>query len=137
MLEDLREVAWRVYPTALDSLGLVEALEAVADRSTIPVRVRCAPLDISPRAQTAAYFVICEAVTNAAKHSGATMIDVDITGHGGAVRVRIADDGVGGADPAGGGLAGLSRRVLALDGSFDVSSPAGGPTVITAEVPCG
>jgi signal transduction histidine kinase len=137
VLEDLREVAWRVYPTALDSLGLVEALEAVADRSAIPVRIRCEPLDTPPRVETAVYFVICEAVTNAAKHSGATMIDVDITGHDGAVRVRIADDGVGGADPAGGGLAGLSRRVLALDGTFDVSSPVGGPTVITAEVPCG
>ncbi|WP_033438428.1 sensor histidine kinase [Saccharothrix sp. NRRL B-16314] len=137
VLEDLREVAWRVYPTALDSLGLADALEAVADRSAIPVRIRCAPLDAPPRVETAVYFVICEAVTNAAKHSGATMIDVDITGHGGAVRVRIADDGVGGADPAGGGLAGLSRRVLALDGAFDVSSPVGGPTVITAEVPCG
>ncbi|MFJ6676056.1 histidine kinase [Actinosynnema sp. NPDC091369] len=137
VLEDLREVAWRVYPAALDSLGLVEALEAVADRSAIPVRIRCAPLTAAPQVETAVYFVVCEAVTNAAKHSGATMIGVDVTEEEGAVRVRIADDGVGGADSAGGGLAGLSRRVLALDGAFDVTSPAGGPTVITAEVPCG
>ncbi|WP_158846463.1 sensor histidine kinase [Saccharothrix deserti] len=137
VLEDLREVAWRVYPAALDSLGLVEALEAVADRSAIPVRITCAPLDAPPQVETAVYFVVCEAVTNAAKHSGATMIGVDITEDAGAVRVRVVDDGVGGADPKGGGLAGLSRRVLALDGAFDVTSPAGGPTVITAEVPCG
>ncbi|ROP38085.1 signal transduction histidine kinase [Saccharothrix texasensis] len=137
VLEDLREVAWRVYPAALDSSGLVEALEAVADRSSIPVRIRCAPLAAPPRVETAVYFVVCEAVTNAAKHSGATMIVVDITEEAGAVRVRVVDDGVGGADPAGGGLAGLSRRVLALDGAFDVTSPAGGPTVITADVPCG
>ncbi|ONI85548.1 sensor histidine kinase [Saccharothrix sp. ALI-22-I] len=137
VLEDLREVAWRVYPAALDSLGLVEALEAVADRSAIPVRISCAELHAAPQVETAVYFVVCEAVTNAAKHSGATMIGVDITEDAGAVRVRVADDGVGGADPAGGGLAGLSRRVLALDGTFDVTSPAGGPTVITAEVPCG
>jgi signal transduction histidine kinase len=136
VLEDLREVAWRVYPAALDSLGLVEALEAVADRSAIPVRISCAELHAEPQVETAVYFVVCEAVTNAAKHSGATMIGVDITEDAGAVRVRVADDGVGGADPAGGGLAGLSRRVLALDGTFDVTSPAGGPTVITAEVPC-
>jgi len=137
VLEDLREVAWRVYPAALDSLGLVDALEAVADRSSIPVRIRCAPLAAAPPVETAVYFVVCEAVTNAAKHSGATMIGVDITEEAGAVRVRVVDDGVGGADATGGGLAGLSRRVLALDGTFDVSSPAGGPTVITADVPCG
>ena len=137
VLEDLREVAWRVYPAALDSLGLAEALEAVADRSAIPVRITCPPLTAAAQVETAVYFVVCEAVTNAAKHSGATMIGVDITEEAGAVRVRVADDGVGGADPAGGGLAGLSRRVLALDGTFAVTSPAGGPTVITAEVPCG
>ncbi|MFD1149209.1 sensor histidine kinase [Saccharothrix hoggarensis] len=137
VLEDLREVAWRVYPAALDSLGLADALEAVADRSAIPVRIACPPLRTEPQVETAVYFVVCEAVTNAAKHSGATMIRVDITEDDGAVRVRVADDGVGGADPAGGGLAGLSRRVLALDGAFDVASPPGGPTVITAEVPCG
>ncbi|WP_433269295.1 sensor histidine kinase [Actinosynnema sp. CS-041913] len=137
VLEDLREVAWRVYPAALDALGLADALEAVADRSAIPVRIHCGRFRAPARVETAVYFVVSEAVTNAAKHSGATMIRVDITGDEGAVRVRIEDDGVGGADPAGGGLAGLSRRVLALDGRFDVRSPAGGPTVITAEVPCG
>ncbi|MFD7654705.1 sensor histidine kinase [Actinosynnema sp. NPDC059797] len=142
VLEDLREVAWRVYPAALDSLGLAEALEAVADRSPIPVRLRCAPPDAPPGVETAVYFVVCEAVTNAAKHSGATMIDVDITpadlpGAGGAVRVAVSDDGAGGADPAGGGLSGLSRRVLALDGEFEVSSPVGGPTVVTARIPLG
>ncbi|NUT52061.1 MAG: sensor histidine kinase [Saccharothrix sp.] len=137
VLEDLREVAWRVYPAALDSLGLADALEAVADRSAIPVRIRCAPPASAPQVETAVYFVVCEAVTNAAKHSGATMIDVEISEEAGAVRVRVVDDGVGGADPAGGGLAGLSRRVLALDGTFEVASPVGGPTVITAEVPCG
>ncbi|WP_211346931.1 sensor histidine kinase [Saccharothrix australiensis] len=137
VLDDLREVAWRVYPAALDALGLADALEAVADRSSIPVKIRCAPPPAPAPVETAVYFVVSEAVTNAAKHSGATMIDVDITGDGGAVRVRVEDDGVGGADPAGGGLAGLSRRVLALDGRFGVDSPAGGPTVITAEMPCG
>ncbi|GAA1344648.1 sensor histidine kinase [Saccharothrix algeriensis] len=137
VLEDLREVAWRVYPAALDSLGLAEALEAVADRSAIPVRIRCERFDAPARVETAVYFVVSEAVTNAAKHSGATMIRVDIGGGGGEVRVRVEDDGVGGADPAGGGLAGLARRVSALDGRFAVRSPAGGPTVITAEVPCG
>ncbi|WP_189222298.1 sensor histidine kinase [Saccharothrix coeruleofusca] len=137
VLGDLREVAWRVYPTALDTLGLREALEAVADRSAIPVRIECAPGDLPPQVATAVYFVVCEAVTNAAKHSGATMISVRVADGDGVVRVLVEDDGVGGADPEGGGLAGLSRRVLALDGRFAVRSPAGGPTAVTAEVPCG
>ncbi len=137
VLEDLREVAWRVYPAALDSLGLADALEAVADRSSIPVTIHCGRLAVPAPVETALYFVVSEAVTNAVKHSGATMIGVDITEEEGVVRVRVADDGVGGADPAGGGLAGLSRRVLALDGAFRVDSPAGGPTVLVAEVPCG
>ncbi|MFI9812363.1 sensor histidine kinase [Saccharothrix variisporea] len=137
VLEDLREVAWRVYPAALDALGLAEALEAVADRSSIPVTIHCGRFRVGSEVETAAYFVVSEAVTNAVKHSGATMIRVDITDDEDAVRVRVEDDGRGGADPAGGGLAGLSRRVRALDGTFAVHSPAGGPTVITAEVPCG
>ncbi|MBW4720674.1 sensor histidine kinase [Saccharothrix obliqua] len=137
VLDDLREVAWRVYPAALDSLGLAEALEAVADRSPIPVTITCEPTRAPAAVETAVYFVVSEAVTNAAKHSGASMVRVDIGREGDVVRVRVEDDGVGGADPAGGGLAGLSRRVLALDGRFAVTSPAGGPTVIAAEVPCG
>jgi len=138
VLDDLREVAWRVYPAALDSLGLVEALAAVALRSAIPVRLHCGLTGGQARhVETAVYFVVCEAVTNAAKHSGATTIEVRLVEEGEAVRVVVEDDGVGGADPSGGGLAGLSRRVLALDGRFRVDSPAGGPTAISAEFPCG
>ncbi|MEU5690287.1 sensor histidine kinase [Actinosynnema sp. NPDC020468] len=137
VLEDLREVAWRVYPAALDTLGLAAALEAVADRSAIPVTLHCGRFDAPPAVGTAVYFLVSEAVTNAVKHSGATMIRVEVTGGDDGVRVRVEDDGVGGADPLGGGLSGLSRRVLALDGRFAVRSPAGGPTVVEAELPCG
>jgi len=138
VLEDLREVAWRVYPTALDSLGLEEALAAVADRSAIPVRVDVELGGaLAAHVETAAYFVVCEAVTNAAKHSGAAAITVEVGRDEEVVRVRVEDDGRGGADPRGGGLAGLARRVSALDGRFTVTSPVGGPTEITAELPCG
>jgi signal transduction histidine kinase len=137
-LEELRDIAWRVYPAALDELGLRDALATVAERSPVPVRIR---YDLPARpvreVETAAYFTVREAVTNAAKHAGATRIDVSVTGHGTMVVVRITDDGTGGADPQGGGLAGLARRVAALDGRFTVSSPAGGPTVVEAELPCG
>ncbi|WP_245681799.1 sensor histidine kinase [Actinomadura kijaniata] len=137
-LQDLREVAWRVYPAALDREGLRAALETVAERSAIPVTI---DFDVSERpphaVETAAYFVVCEAVTNAAKHSGAAGVSVRVAGDGKMIGVRIEDDGTGGADPRGSGLAGLARRVAALDGAFTVDSPPGGPTVIVAELPCG
>ncbi|MEW2356004.1 histidine kinase [Spirillospora sp. NPDC029432] len=140
-LADLREVAWRVYPAALDGEGLRAALETVAERSALPVAIEYEPGGRAPHAvETAAYFVVCEAVTNAAKHSGATRVAVRVSedeGTGGRmIGVRIEDDGGGGADPAGGGLAGLARRVAALDGAFRVDSPPGGPTVVAAELPC-
>ncbi|WP_307799870.1 sensor histidine kinase [Actinomadura nitritigenes] len=137
-LEDLREVAWRVYPAALDGEGLRAALESVAERSAVPVTIGYDVPGRPPHAvETAAYFVVCEAVTNAAKHAGAGRVRVEVAGSGTMIGVRIEDDGTGGADPSGGGLAGLARRVAALDGTFAVHSPPGGPTVITAELPCG
>lgn len=137
-LGDLREVAWRVYPTGLDSLGLRDALATVAERAGVPVTVHYA-LDERPvgQVETAAYFVVCEAVTNAAKHAAASAVTVEIFKEGTVFVVRAQDDGHGGADPSGGGLSGLARRVAALDGRFHVDSPYGGPTTITAELPCG
>ncbi|MEV4074819.1 sensor histidine kinase [Nonomuraea fuscirosea] len=137
-LAELREVAWRAYPSGLDSLGLGEALAGVAERSSVPVTVDCRLDERPPMAvETAAYFVVCEAVTNAAKHAGAALITVEVEREDGAVAVRVRDDGAGGARTSGGGLSGLARRVAALDGRFEVSSPAGGPTVVTAVLPCG
>jgi signal transduction histidine kinase len=139
ILDDLREVAWRVYPTALDNLGLEEALARVAERSPVPVTVRYELRDRPPAPiEAAAYFVVSEAVTNTTKHAVASHISIEVTtGEDGAVTVKITDDGKGGADPAGTGLTGLARRVAALDGLFEVRSPAGGPTVVKAELPCG
>ncbi|MFP3965507.1 histidine kinase [Actinomadura fulvescens] len=137
-LEDLREVAWRVYPAALDGEGLRTALETVAERSPVPVTIDYDLAARPPHAvETAAYFVVCEAVTNANKHSAAARVAVRLTGDEKMLHVLIEDDGTGGADPAGGGLAGLARRVAALDGTFGIDSPPGGPTVIRAELPCG
>ncbi|MFD0904743.1 sensor histidine kinase [Actinomadura sediminis] len=137
-LDDLREVSWRVFPAALDGEGLRAALETVAERSAVPVTIG---YDVPGRpphpVETAAYFVVCETVTNANKHSGAGRIRVDVAERNGRIGVRVEDDGTGGADPGGGGLAGLARRAAALDGTFAVDSPPGGPTVITAELPCG
>ncbi|MFC9744835.1 sensor histidine kinase [Streptomyces niveus] len=136
-LNELREVAWRVYPTVLDEAGLRAALETVAERSPLPVRLRCRLGGEPPKAAaTVAYFVVSESVTNAVKHSGATSIDVRVVEDTRTLRIRVTDDGKGGADLSGSGLFGLARRVDALDGLLRIDSPPGGPTTITAEIPC-
>ncbi|MFD8597341.1 sensor histidine kinase [Kitasatospora sp. NPDC059646] len=138
VLTELREVAWRVYPSALDTLGLDEALAGLAERCPVPLRVRCTAAGPLPGpVLTAAYFVVSECVTNAAKHSAAGRVEVAVERSAERLTVRVEDDGRGGADPAGGGLSGLRGRVAALDGTLTVHSPAGGPTVVTAELPCG
>ncbi len=137
-LRELRDVAWRVYPTALDTLGLEEALSGVAERSAVPVTMTCdLPVRLPPSVETAVYFVVCEAVTNAAKHAKAERITADLIAGDKVVTMRICDDGRGGADPSGTGLGGLARRVAALDGRLLVDSPPGGPTVIEVALPCG
>lgn len=137
-LDELREVAWRVYPTTLDEAGLHAALETVAERASVPVRVEYG-LDGEPEraVATVAYFVVCEAVTNAVKHAAPSRITVAVSGEEGRVHVSVQDDGCGGADPGGSGLFGLARRVAALDGRLAVVSPPGGPTLVAAELPCG
>jgi signal transduction histidine kinase len=136
-LVELRDVSWRVYPAALDTGGLATALESVAERAPLPVRIRCdLPVEPPATVRAAAWFVISEAVTNAAKHSGALRVDVEVATVDGRLRTTVRDDGRGGADLSGGGLAGLARRVAAADGEFCVDSPPGGPTVVTAELPC-
>lgn len=136
-IDDLREVAWRVYPSALDHSTLDEVLTMVAQRSAVPVQVSYAlPRRPEARIETVLYFVACEAITNAAKHARATVITVDIRAGGMGVEMLMRDDGVGGADPYGSGLQGLARRVTALDGQFEVRSPPGDGTTIRAVLPC-
>jgi signal transduction histidine kinase len=135
-LVELREVAWRVYPSALDSAGLSAALESVAERAGLPVRLDHR-LGARPPAgiEAACYFVVCEAVTNAAKHAAAQAATVRLTEAAGTIRIEVRDDGCGGADPSGPGLSGLARRLAAVDGRLSVTSPPGGPTLVTAEIP--
>ncbi|GAA1111303.1 sensor histidine kinase [Nocardiopsis metallicus] len=136
LLEELREVAWRIYPTALDTLGLQAALTEAAERAPLPVRVRFdLPEPLPQELATAVYFVAREAMTNAAKHSGAGEVIVDLRVQEARVRLTVTDDGRGGADPGGGGLTGLARRVRALDGTLEVHSPPRGPTTVRALLP--
>jgi signal transduction histidine kinase len=133
---ELRDLARGIHPPALDS-GLEAALSTLAARSAVPVElVADIPQRPSPAIETIAYFCAAELLTNVAKHSGARHATLEAIHVDGLLRVRVADDGHGGARLDGGrGLAGLASRVRTVDGRLDITSPAGGPTVVTAELP--
>ena len=138
-LVELRDLARGIHPAVLTDRGLGAALSAVAARCPVPVAV---PVDIDERADTTiegiAYFVVSEALTNVARHSGATRASVSVSRRGDRLVIDVSDDGHGGADPAlGTGIAGLRARVEGVDGWLFVSSPPGGPTASMAELPCG
>ncbi|MBR8740392.1 sensor histidine kinase [Nocardiopsis sp. MG754419] len=138
-MSELREVIRGVYPPILADRGLPGALTALAARTTVPVRLDVAdPGELPVAVETAAYYVVTEAVANAVRHGGAENVSVHLSRGDGTLRVRVTDDGRGGVDEtAGSGVRGLRRRVAALDGRVSVDSPVGGPTVIGAELPCG
>ena len=135
---DLRDLARGVHPAVLTQRGLDAALSALIARSPVPVQVDVVLPERPPAAaETIAYFVIAEALTNIVKHSNATCATVAVRAARNTVIVEVTDDGTGGAHlAAGGGLAGLAERLRGVDGHLSVSSPHGGPTVIRAELPC-
>lgn len=138
-LDELRALSRGIAPPILVDRGLRAALTALAARCTIPARLDADPLDdrLDAAVETAAYFVIAEALTNAAKHSNADRCAIGLRHGGGALRVWVTDDGVGGAALAKGhGLRGLDDRVHAIGGRLKLRSPRGGPTTIMAELPC-
>jgi PAS domain S-box-containing protein len=135
-LDELRELARGIHPAVLAERGLKVGLEVLAERSTLRVEVEEVPEDRLPEAlEVAVYFLVSEALTNAAKHADATSVAVSVRRHDGALYAQVADDGCGGADPAGSGLRGLADRVEALGGRLDVVSPPGEGTVIRARLP--
>jgi signal transduction histidine kinase len=137
-LADLRALVRGIHPPVLADRGLTEAVRALT--LDLPLRVQfTSELTGRPPApvESAAYFAVSELLTNVAKHAHARQAWVDLRQEGDALRVDVTDDGAGGADPARGtGLAGVERRLAAFDGLLAVSSPAGGPTVVTMEIPC-
>jgi signal transduction histidine kinase len=136
-LEELRSLARGIHPPVLADRGLEAAISALADRT--PLRVDVAvdlPLRPPRPVETAAYFVVAEALANSGKHAHAGHVGITVRDDSGRLVVEVVDDGTGGADPAGAGLRGLARRVEALDGRLDVVSPAGGPTRVRAVIPC-
>ncbi len=138
-LAELRDLVRGIAPSILIDRGLVPALSSIAGRGPVPTSVRSglAPGERFPAAiERAAYFVVAEALANVAKHSGAKSCEVRCHRDGPRLIVEVWDDGVGGATvEPGGGLAGLAGRVAGVDGSMTVSSPAGGPTLVHAELP--
>ena len=137
-LKELRDLVRGIHPVILEDRGLDAALSAVVARCPVPVTLQVDLPRRPPAAvESAAYFVVSEALTNVASHSQATSAHVAIAPRGSRLLIEIRDDGIGGADAArGSGLAGLRERVEGMGGTIDVLSPPGGPTTLTVELPC-
>jgi signal transduction histidine kinase len=139
-LTELREFIRGLHPAVLNDRGLDAALSGLAARAPLPVRLRVdVPKPAAPGVEAVAYFIVSEAIANVVKHAQATQAEVTVTRARDVLRIVVTDDGRGGATPAAGdgtGLRGLAQRAAAVDGSLSIDSPPGGPTAITAELPC-
>ena len=137
VIEELREISRGLHPVILEKGGLAPALRALARRAGIPVELDVQVHERLPgRVEVAAYYVLSEALTNAAKHARATVVEVELRVIDDVVRMLVRDDGIGGADPSGGsGLVGLSDRVEAVGGTIQVTSPPGGGTTLLVTIP--
>jgi signal transduction histidine kinase len=137
-LAELRNLVRGLHPAVLADRGLDAALSGVAARMAIPVRLTVdLPRRPSPAIEAVAYFVVSESLTNITKHAQASQAEVVVQRAGDRLHIIVSDDGAGGADPARGtGLAGLAKRAASVDGTFEIASPPGGPTLITVDLPC-
>jgi signal transduction histidine kinase len=140
-LKELRDLVQGLHPAILADRGLDAALSGIAARAPLPVALS---VDLLPgrkvpvATEAVAFFIVSETLTNTAKHARATRASVSVTQRRRGLTITIEDDGSGGADPArGSGLRGLTQRAASVDGTLHIHSPEGGPTVITAELPCG
>ncbi|MFJ8138483.1 sensor histidine kinase [Streptomyces sp. NPDC096013] len=138
-LAELRTVARGILPPVLADRGLAGALSGLAADCAVPCRIDVdVPVRCAASVEATAYFVVAEALTNIAKHSGAQHATITARGSGDRLLLRVEDDGRGGADAEGGsGLTGIRRRVAAHDGGLTLTSPPGGPTVLAVDLPCG
>ncbi|MFG2580472.1 sensor histidine kinase [Streptomyces malaysiensis] len=137
-LAELRDLVRGIHPPVLAERGLGDAVRALTLRMAVDVEV---DVDLAGRpeepVESAAYFAISEVLTNAAKHAGASRMWLDLHHEDGMLRIAVTDDGHGGAEiTPGGGLSGVERRLGTFDGVLAVSSPTGGPTMVTMEIPC-
>ncbi len=136
VLDDLREISRGIHPAILSEAGLRPALRALGRRSTIPVEMQVRVDGRLPEpVEVGAYYVVSEMLANAAKHARASVVEVDAEASGGTLRLRVRDDGIGGADLRGSGLLGLKDRIEALGGTLSVHSPLGHGTTVSCELP--
>ncbi|NUR58490.1 MAG: sensor histidine kinase [Catenulispora sp.] len=137
-LSELRDLVRGIHPPVLADRGLVDAVRALALDSALDVEVRAeVPGRLDAPLESAAYFAVSEALANAAKHAHASSVWIDLRVASGLLKITVSDNGVGGADPErGSGLRGMERRLATFDGILALSSPQGGPTVVTMELPC-
>jgi signal transduction histidine kinase len=137
-LAELRNLVRGLHPAVLEDRGLDAALSGITARMPIPVRLTVdLPRRPSATIEAVAYFVVSEGLTNITKHAQASQAEVVVQRAGDRLHIIVSDDGVGGADPARGtGLAGLAQRAASVDGTFEIASPPGGPTLITVDLPC-
>jgi len=136
-LTELRDLVRGIHPPVLADRGLGDAVRALAlDTPLHTVTDIDVPGRLDAPVESACYFAVAEALTNAVKHSGARHVQIRMQHAGGLLRIEVTDDGAGGADPTGGGLSGLADRVAGVDGDLRIDSPPGGPTVIQVELPC-
>jgi signal transduction histidine kinase len=137
-LTELRDLVRGLHPAVLDERGLDAALSGISARSPVPVTLNVdLPHRPSRTTEAVAYFVVSEALANAAKHAHASRVDIRVSHRENTIAVVVTDDGHGGARLEGStGLRGLMQRVGSIDGSLTVDSPFGGPTILTAELPC-
>ena len=137
VIDELREISHGIHPAILSRAGLRPALRALGRRSAVPVNMDVRIEDRLPEpVEVAAYYVVSEMLTNAAKHARASVVEVEAETSGGTLRVCVRDDGAGGADPArGSGLTGLKDRIEALGGTFSLHSPASAGTTVSCELP--
>ncbi|MEV4251670.1 sensor histidine kinase, partial [Spirillospora sp. NPDC049652] len=137
-LTELRELIHGIHPQVLTQHGLGAAVQDAADRCPVPVDLTWdIPGRLPAALEATGYFVVCEALANIARHSGAERAWITGAHHGDALVLEIGDDGAGGADPAAGsGLTGLSDRLAVVGGALALTSPSGGPTLLRVEMPC-
>jgi signal transduction histidine kinase len=137
-LAEIRGLVRGIHPPVLADRGLVGAVEALALASPLPVRIEAdVPGRLPAPVESASYFAVAEVLTNVIKHSGATHASIRLRHADGLLEMAVRDDGRGGAEPgAGSGLRGIERRLGAFDGRLTVTSPQGGPTIVTMELPC-
>jgi signal transduction histidine kinase len=139
VLTELREISRGIHPAILSTAGLGPALKTLARRAGLPVELELRNQRRLPEhVEAAAYYVVSEALTNAAKHAHASVVKIDVAEQDAILKLAIRDDGVGGADPRQGtGLAGLADRIEAVGGRLEIVSPARGGTSLSIEIPVG